>query len=101
MIIGITNICLYTGLTPTGGNASASAQQWMDDNNIEYSSLWYGDIKQHADVFESLNSWYIGEFTDFPFVIYDEKHDDYTLVKQSLIGLDEITNSNLVELAAL
>jgi hypothetical protein len=101
MIVGIANIYLYTGLTPTGGNDSAIAQKWLEDNNVQYSHLWYGDPAQHASVFESLNTWEIGEFNDFPFVIYDERHDDYTVVKQALIGLDAITNSNLVELSAL
>jgi hypothetical protein len=101
MIVGIANIYLYTGLTPTGGNDSDVAEKWLKDNNIEFIHLWYGDPAQHTSVFESLNTWNIGEFTDFPFVIYDERHDDYSTVKQALIGLDAITNSNLVELAAL
>jgi hypothetical protein len=101
MMVGITNIYLYTGLTATGGNDSALALEWMTENNIEHTNLWYGDPEQHASVFDALNTWDIGEITDFPFVIYDEKHDDYTTVKQALIGLDAITGSNLVELSAL
>ena len=101
MIVGIAKIYLYTGLTPTGGNDSALARQWLDDNNIEYTNLWYGDSAQHQSVFDALNTWGIGEFNDFPFIVYDERHDDFTTVKQSLIGLDAITNSNLVELSAL
>jgi hypothetical protein len=101
MIVGIANIYLYTGLTPTGGNDSALAEKWLRDNNIEFTHLWYGEPSQHASVFEALNTWNVGQFNDFPFVIYDERHDDFTIVKQTLIGLDAITNSNLVELAAL
>lgn len=101
MIVGIANIYLYTGLTPTGGNDSALAEKWLKDNNIEFNHLWYGDPAQHASVFESLNTWGIGEFNDFPFVVYDERHDDYTTVKQALIGLEAIQNSNLAELTAL
>jgi len=101
MIVGIKDIFLYTGLTPNGGNDSAIALQWMIDNNIPHDNLWYGDPAQHSSVFAALNTWGIGEFTDFPFVIYDEKHDDFTITKQALIGLDAITNSNLVELLAL
>jgi hypothetical protein len=101
MIVGIKNIYLYTGLTATGGNASAEALQWFDDNNIKYIHMWYGDLSQHQEVFDSLNTWNIGTFADFPFVIYEELHDDYTAVNQALIGLDAIKNSNLVELQAL
>jgi hypothetical protein len=102
MLVRITDIYLYTGLTSTGGNNSALAKQWMDDNNIVYTHLWYMDSVQHADVFEAMNTWNLGTFSDFPFVIYDEIHDDSeTIVRQALIGLSEIQNSNLVELSAL
>lgn len=101
MIVGVKDIYLYTGLTPTGGNDSAQALQWLNDNNIPHINLWYGDPAQHQDVFDSLNSWGVGEFNDFPFVVYDELHDDYTTQRRALIGLDEIVNSNLVELVTL
>jgi hypothetical protein len=101
MIIGIKDVYLYSGLTPTGGNDSASALQWLQENNIQFTHLWYGDTAQHASVFEAMNTWGIGTFSDFPFVVYDEVHDDNTTVKQALNGLSEIQNSNLVELSAL
>ncbi len=101
MIIGIKDVYLYSGLTPTGGNDSASAVQWLQENNIQFTHLWYGDTAQHAGVFEAINTWDIGTFTDFPFVVYDEVHDDNTTVRQALNGLSEIQNSNLVELLAL
>ena len=101
MIIGIKDVYLYSGLTPTGGNDSATALQWLQENNIQFTHLWYGDAEQHASVFEAMNTWGIGTFSDFPFVVYDEVHDDNTTVKQALNGLSEIQNSNLVELSAL
>ena len=101
MIVRIENIYLYTGLTPTGGNDSASATQWLDQNNIQYTHLWYGDPAQHQSVFDAVNTWGIGTFSDFPFVIYDEVEDDGSKVQQALIGLSAITSSNLVELSAL
>jgi len=101
MIIGIKDVYLYSGLTPTGGNDSASALLWLQENNIQFTHLWYGDTAQHASVFEAINTWGIGTFSDFPFVVYDEVHDDNTTVKQALNGLSEIQNSNLVELSAL
>jgi hypothetical protein len=101
MIIGIKDIYLYSGLTPTGGNNSALAVQWLKQNNIVFTHLWYGDEEQHAGVFNAINTWNLGTFSDFPFVIYDEIHDDNTVVKQALNGLSEIQNSNLVELSEL
>ena len=101
MIVRIENIYLYTGLTPTGGNDSASAVQWLDENKIPYENLWYGDPAQHSEVFSALNTWNIGTFSDFPFIIYDEIEDTATMTRQALIGLDAIKNSNLVELVAL
>lgn len=101
MIVGIKNIYLYTGLTPTGGNDSATAKAWLDGLSIEYQNLWYGDAAQHQDVFDAINTWGVGTVSDFPFVIYDELHDDYTSVTQALIGLDAILESNLAELYAL
>jgi hypothetical protein len=101
MIIGIKDIYLYSGLTPTGGNDSALAIQWLEENNIEFTHLWYGDATQHAGVFDAMNTWGIGTFSDFPFVVYDEVHDDDTTVRQALNGLSEIQDSNLVELSEL
>lgn len=101
MIVGIKNVYLYTGLTATGGNDCATAIEWLDANNIAYNHLWYGDPKQHQSVFDSLNTWGIGTFSDFPFVIYEEVHDDYSNVTQALIGLQAIQDSNLAELSEL
>jgi hypothetical protein len=101
MIIGIKDVYLYSGLTPTGGNDSALAIQWLEENNIEFTHLWYGDATQHAGVFDAMNTWGIGTFSDFPFVVYDEVHDDDTTVRQALNGLSEIQDSNLVELSEL
>lgn len=101
MIVGISNINLYVGLTPAGGNDSALAQQWFKEEGIECTVLWYGDPAQHQAVFDAVNSWGIGTVADFPFVTYEEKHDDYTTVRLALIGLDAIKNSNLPELYAL
>lgn len=101
MIVRIANVYLYTGLTPTGGNNSATALQWLEDNNIEHTNLWYGDPKQHQSVFDALNTWKVGEFLDFPFIIYDIVDDEGHSETLALIGLEAIQNSNLAELAAL
>jgi hypothetical protein len=104
MLVGITNIYLYTGLSSTGAD-SAEALAWMQDNNIPHTHLHYGDPAQHQSVFDAVGTWTFGgatiELTEFPFVIYEERHDDYSTVHQCLYGLDAIKNSNLVELVAL
>lgn len=101
MIVKIDNIYLYTGLTPSGGDDSAKAVDWLDSNNIEYTNLWYGDKAQHQSVFDSINTWNVGEVSDFPFVIYYEVDDEGFSTPRALIGLDAIINSNLPELLAL
>ena len=104
MITKIANIYLYTGLTETGGNNSAKAKKWMDDNGIPHTNLWYGDAGQHEDVFKALNTWTFDtkvEIKDFPFVIYDEIHEDGSKVIQCLYGFQAIKNSNLKELIEL
>lgn len=101
MITRIEKIYVYTGLTPTGGDDSAKAIDWLDTNNIQYTNLWYGDKAQHQSVFDALNTWNIETVSDFPFVIYNEIDDEGFSTPVGLIGLDAILNSNLVELVAL
>lgn len=104
MIVGIANIYLYTGMTKDGGGPSADAKAWMDAEGIEYTHLHYGDPAQHASVFEALGTWFPDSevaIADFPFVIYEERHDDYSSAQRLLYGLDAITGSNLAEMTLL
>lgn len=103
MIVGIKDVYLYSGLTETGGSDCAKAKKFLDDAGIEYQHLFYGDPAQHEEVLSAITTWFPDRdpVEDFPFVIYDEKHDDYTTVKKLLYGLAEITESNIVELAEL
>lgn len=104
MIVGIANIYLYTGLTKNGGGPSAEAKAWLDEQGVEYTHLHYGDPEQHASVFEALSTWFPNEdvsIADFPFVVYEERQDDYSAVQRLLYGLEAITSSNLVELTLL
>lgn len=104
MLVSIVNIYLYTGLSSTGAD-SAAALAWMQDNNIPHTHLHYGDPAQHQELLAAVSTWTFGgvnvSITEFPFVIYEERHDDYSTVHQCLLGLDAIKNSNLVELVAL
>jgi hypothetical protein len=103
MIVGIANVYLYTGLTKNGA-ASFEAKEWMDASGIEYTHLHYADPAQHASVFEALGTWFPDEevaIADFPFVVYEERHDDYSSVQRLLYGLEAITGSNIAELSLL
>ena len=104
MIVGIANIYLYTGLTKNGGGASAEAKEWMDAQGFEYTHLHYADAAQHTSVFDALSTWFPNGdvvINDFPFVIYEERHDDFSSEQRILYGLDAITSSNIAELSLL
>ena len=103
MLVGIATINLYTGMTATGSDSHA-AFEWMTENEVPFTSLHYADPVQHQSVFEAISTWFPERsegVTEFPFVTYEERHDDYSTKVQCLYGLGEITSSNLVELNAL
>lgn len=104
MIEKIRKIYFYGGKTQTGEHNSIDAKKWLDANEIPYINLWYNDSIQHSQVFDALNTWTFGNsvtISDFPFVIYNEIHDDGNVITQCLYGLDAIVNSNLKELLEL
>lgn len=88
---------------------SAKAIQWLKDNNItDYVNLNYQDATTHDDCFRPLNTWLFEnktqEISAFPFLYYTEVHDDLPVNHMPIVllyGLDEIVNSNLVELYQL
>ena len=77
----IDDIYLYTGLTASANNSFA-AKKWFDKQGIEYIFMHYGNEAEHASLFTSLDTWWPGEhtFTDFPFVVYTEIHDDLSFI---------------------
>jgi hypothetical protein len=104
MLEKIRKIHLYVGKTQLGESDGVLAKEWLDTNEIPYSYLWYGDPAQHPEVFAALATWPFGipvEITDFPFVIYNEMHENGDVIAQCLYGLDAIVNSNLKELVEL
>lgn len=88
---------------------SAKALTWFKENGItDFANLNYGDPATHADCLGPLNTWnFVGksqEIQQFPFVYYTEVHDDLPVSHMPVVllyGLDEIVNSNLVELYQL
>ena len=46
MIVGIANVYLYTGLTPNGGNDSASAVLWLEQNKINAMKMLKAKLVQ-------------------------------------------------------
>ena len=101
----IDDIFLYTGFNESA-TTSYQAKKWLDAQNIKYEFMHYGAEDEHQMLFDSLNTWWPDKhvFTDFPFVIYTEVHDDLSprnYPKVCLMGLDNIVNSNLVDLYKL
>lgn len=106
MLTKITNIYLYGD----NGEDTISVKQWLVENGItQFTYLHYGDPTQHESVFAALNTWPFQSgpesFNSFPFVIYNELHDDYVpgsaLPLVALVNTTEIFNSNLAELYQL
>jgi hypothetical protein len=100
-IVKIKDICLCTGLVKDN-NENRSAYDWLTEQGVDFKHLAYWDINQHADVFASLQTWVHDKAIDtFPIVHYHEVDDQYNITGVVLVGLDEITRSNIVELSKL
>ena len=106
----IDDIYLYTDLVgkPKEKSESVDAKTYMDSLNIEYINMNYNHPDLHEDALSPLRTWTFTrgqhELTHFPFIIYTEIHDDLSpsfYPKVLLFGLDEIKESNLVELYQL
>lgn len=116
-IIKIDDIYLYTSIfydadeSPENYNQtytdqhqnSKTALGWMKFNEFKFVHLNYGEVSQHADALQPLNSWFNNTVAidAFPFVIYDEIDDKFRRTKRIVYGLDEIVTSNLVALYKL
>lgn len=103
MIVGIANIYLYTGLSETG-SISYEAKKWLEENQIKFNHLHYADEVQFESVFTALNTWFSESttpITEFPFVVYDERHHDYSSTVRLIYGLEAIKTCNLAELTLL
>lgn len=103
MIVGIANVYLYTGFNETA-SISYEAKKWLEDNQIKFNHLHYGDDVQFESVFAAINSWWpdsITPLTDFPFIVYEERHDDYSSIQRLIYGLQAIKTCNLAELNQL
>jgi hypothetical protein len=103
MIVGIASVYLYTGFNETA-SISYEAKKWLEDNQIQFGHLHYADDGQFDSVFTALNTWWPDStlpITEFPFVVYDERHHDYSVITRLIYGLEAIKASNLPELIQL
>ena len=100
-ILKIKDICLCTGLVKDN-NGNRSAYDFLTENYVPFRHLAYWDINQHEDVFNGLKTWdpTIENMT-FPIVHYHEVDSDFNIKGVILVGLDQITSSNIVELSKL
>jgi hypothetical protein len=91
MIVENANIYLYTGLTASASDSFA-AKDALDTAGVQYTHLHYADSSQHEGVFSAISTWFpeSDPITDFPFVVYDERHDDWSVHKRCLVGKDTI-----------
>jgi hypothetical protein len=103
MIVGIASVYLYTGLDESASK-SYEAKKWLEENEIQFAHLHYADHMQFESVFTALNTWWPHStipITEFPFVVYDERHHDYSSIVRLIYGLEAIKASNLSELTQL
>jgi len=100
-ILKIKDICLCTGLIKDN-NENRSAYDWLNEQGVNFKHLAYWDPAQHQDVFNSLQTWdHDVTINRFPILHYHEVDTDYNIKGVVLVGLDEIKNSNIVELSRL
>lgn len=87
MIVAKADINLYTALSDTALD-SLAAKKALDDAGVEYVHLFYVDPEQQADVLAAVSTWQPDEppLTAFPFLVYDERHDDYSTVRKIVVG---------------
>lgn len=77
-IVKLEEVYLYTTLDHTH-TACYELKKWLDDNNIQYTNLYY-HAHEVENVFTPLNTWWEGvTFTEFPILIYTELRDDTPL----------------------
>lgn len=76
------------------------AKTWLDENNITYQFMYYGNPDEYQRLFDSASENWSQQtpLSAFPFLIYTEIHDDLSPSRYPQVclrSLDEIKNSNL------
>lgn len=93
MIVANTNFHLYTAFSTTALD-SLRAKKALDNAGLQYNHLYYVEEEQQKQVLESVSTWFTEKtLNQFPFLVYDERHDDYSTVRKILIGAAEIVNT--------
>jgi len=100
-ILKIKDICLCTGLIKDN-NENRSAFDWLKEQGVDFKHLAYWEPAQHQDVFNNLQTWdHSVNVNTFPLLHYHEVDSDYNIKGVVLVGLEQIKNSNIVELSRL
>lgn len=100
MIVGTANVHLYTAFDATALDA-IDCYEALTAAEVSFTHLHYTDPAQRQQVLAAVSTWhnpYLPEeqqqprppVTAFPFVTYDERHDDYTSVRRVVEGKDAI-----------
>lgn len=105
MLVKIDDIAIYTG----GGDFVTESNlliEYLNDNNItDATKLHYSDPTQFSEVFAPLETWFNNvSINSFPFIIYTEIDDELKpsqYQKVILKGVDEVMNSNFINLYKL
>jgi hypothetical protein len=99
MIVAIANIHLYTAFDATALDGVACYNA-LTAAEKDFVHLHYTDPAQCAAVLTAVSSWRSAydatepdagmEVDAFPFVTYDERHDDYSSIRRVVEGKDAI-----------
>jgi hypothetical protein len=105
-IIKIKDVELIFGLTE-GAHECFLCKQVLDQANIKFRVLHYGDDKSQQRQLDNMSTWSFGadfkqyKFTEFPIVTWKEFYDDYERFLEVAQSAEELKASNLLKNASL
>lgn len=91
----IKEVSFYVGLTADAA-ACYEMKAYLEANGIPYKLLAYMDDSQHEPNFRALSTWAWGpqgesrEFARFPVLTWEEFDEDFNLVLESAVTVEEV-----------
>lgn len=91
MIVAKAEINLYAALSDTALD-SLEVKKALDAAGVKYTHLFYIESEQQEAVLAAVSTWRPDEppLKDFPFLVYDERHDDYSVIRRVVVGKSAI-----------